>query len=88
MTWSDILEDGVPYHLKEKKVDIPYIYLHKTLSDFLLAQVANTRVVPSWEDGSDVDVESDPEGSDSEECESESSEERENDQEWTPGTHV
>lgn len=84
MAWSDILEDDVPDHVKEKKVEIPYAYLHRTLSEFLLAQNVNRRVIPSWEDGSDVDVESDSEDeSNSAEGESSSSEEGENDQEWT-----
>lgn len=36
------------------------MYLHRTLSDFLLAQEDSSRtIVPEWEDGSDIDVDSD-----------------------------
>lgn len=60
LTWGDILEAGVPDDVKDKKVEIPYMYLHSTLSDFLLAQEdASRKVMPEWEDGSDVDEDED-----------------------------
>lgn len=73
--------------MKDKKVEIPYMYLHKTLSNFLLAKGdVSRRIVPTWEDGSNVDI--DP-GPDSPESEDEtvvgSGSEVEEDQEWVPG---
>lgn len=68
------------------------MYLHSTLSDFLLAQEDSSRkIVPEWEDGSDIDEDEDAvsdsdspdsgsgtvmEGSDPEDGK---------DEEWTPG---
>lgn len=82
------MEGDTPDDVKEKKVEIPYMYLHHMLSDFLRAQEdPGTKIVPNWEDGSDIDVESDEDSRDSNEetVGSPSSEEDSGDGEWTPG---
>lgn len=81
------MEGDTPDDVKEKKVEIPYMYLHHMLSDFLHAQEdSGTKIVPHSEDGSDIDVESDEDLQDSNEeaAGSSSSEEDNGDGEWTP----
>lgn len=81
------MDDGIPDNAKSKRVDIPYTYLHSTLSDFVRAQEnTNTRIVPYWEDGSDIEIEPEPpELEDETEEENSSSSDDCHQEEWTPG---
>lgn len=66
------------------------MYLHNTLSDFVRAQEdPNRKIVPFWEDGSDVEIEPEQPGEteleeETEEEDSSSSGDSRQEQ-WTPG---